>query len=49
MSWPNVSTVILGASRPAQLQENLGALAVRERLNDAVVARLEKLTGAAAE
>jgi voltage-dependent potassium channel beta subunit len=49
LAKPNVSTVILGASRPAQLQENLGALAVRERLNDAVVARLEKLTEAAAE
>ncbi len=49
LAKPNVSTVILGASRPAQLQENLGALAVRERLDDAVVARLEKLTEAAAE
>jgi aryl-alcohol dehydrogenase-like predicted oxidoreductase len=38
-----VSTVILGASRPSQLQENLGALAVRERLGDAVMARLDAL------
>jgi voltage-dependent potassium channel beta subunit len=49
LAKPNVSTVILGASRPVQLQENLGALAVRERLNDSVIARLEKLTEAVAE
>jgi voltage-dependent potassium channel beta subunit len=49
LAKPNVSTVILGASRPAQLQENLGALAVRERLNDSMIARLEKLTEAVAD
>ena len=41
---PNVSTVILGASRLEQLKENLGALEVYERLDDSVVERLEELT-----
>jgi voltage-dependent potassium channel beta subunit len=49
LAKPNVSTVILGASRPAQLQENLGALAVHERLDDSIITRLEKLTEAVAE
>lgn len=40
---PNVSTVILGASRLEQLQENLGAQAVVEKLDEAVMARLEAL------
>ncbi len=42
---PNVSTVILGASRVEQLRENLGAMDVYERLDDAMVARLEELAG----
>ena len=46
---PHVSTVILGASRPAQLKENLGAMAVYERLDDAVAERLEELAAPAAE
>ena len=37
---PNVSTVILGASRIEQLRENLGALDVIERLDDEVMARI---------
>lgn len=41
---PNVSTVILGASRPDQVKENLGAMAVYERLDDAVASRLEEIT-----
>ncbi|MBN6149953.1 aldo/keto reductase [Xanthomonas sp. AmX2] len=36
-----VSTVILGASRVAQLQENLGALELAERYDDAVWAGVE--------
>ncbi len=40
---PNVSTVILGASRVAQLKENLGALAVLERLDAPVQARIEAI------
>lgn len=38
---PNVSTVILGASRLEQLRENLGALAQASRLLPDVVARIE--------
>jgi voltage-dependent potassium channel beta subunit len=39
---PNVSTVITGASRVEQVQENLGALDVLARLDDDVVARVEQ-------
>jgi aryl-alcohol dehydrogenase-like predicted oxidoreductase len=38
---PNVSTVILGASRVEQLRENLGALDVIEALDDEVMARIK--------
>lgn len=38
---PNVSTVILGASRTTQLEENLAALDVLPLLSDDVVARLD--------
>lgn len=40
---PRVSTVILGASRVAQLQENLGALAVAERLSAEQIARIDAI------
>ncbi len=45
LSNPNVSTVILGASRPAQLSENLGALEVLEKLDDGVRTRIETILG----
>jgi voltage-dependent potassium channel beta subunit len=38
---PHVSTVITGASRVQQVEENLGALEVLARLDDEVVARIE--------
>ena len=38
---PRVSTVITGASRVEQVQENMGALDVIPRLDDQVIARLE--------
>jgi aryl-alcohol dehydrogenase-like predicted oxidoreductase len=38
---PHVSTVITGASRVEQVEENLGALEVLARLDDEVVARIE--------
>ena len=41
---PHVSTVILGASRWSQLQENLGALAVLPKLTPEVVERIEGMT-----
>ncbi len=40
---PRVSTVITGASRLAQVTENLAALAVVERLDDAVMERIEAI------
>lgn len=41
---PHVSTVILGASRVEQLQENLGALEILPRLTPEVMARLDKIS-----
>lgn len=38
---PHVSTVILGASRVEQLQENLGALQHQDALTPAIMARIE--------
>ena len=38
---PHVSTTILGASRPEQLEENLGAVEVVERLTPEVMERIE--------
>ena len=38
---PHVSTVITGASRPAQVHENLGALDVVPKLDAAVMARID--------
>lgn len=38
---PHVSTVMLGASRLQQLQENMAALDVAERMDDATVKRIE--------
>jgi len=40
---PNVSTAILGASRPEQLEENLKALEVAGQLDDGAMARLNEL------
>ena len=42
---PRVSTVITGASRLAQLQDNLGALAVADRLTPEVMARIDEVCG----
>ena len=42
---PDVSTVITGASRPEQVVENMGALAVLERADDAVRARIDDIVG----
>jgi voltage-dependent potassium channel beta subunit len=41
---PHVSTVILGASKLAQLQDNLGALALTPKLTPEVMARIDALT-----
>jgi voltage-dependent potassium channel beta subunit len=42
---PHVSTVITGASRVEQLQENLGALAVVEKLTPEFMARIDEVLG----
>jgi voltage-dependent potassium channel beta subunit len=41
---PDVSTVITGASRPDQVEENMGALAVVPRLTKDIVAAMEEAT-----
>ncbi len=41
---PRVSTVITGASKLSQLQQNLGALAVLDKLTPALMARVESIT-----
>ncbi len=46
---PHVSSVILGASRPEQLQENFGALAVLDRLTPSILARIEAISKPVAE
>ena len=38
---PNVSTVITGASRPEQVTDNMGALAVMDAITPAVKERIE--------
>ncbi|NBW47690.1 MAG: aldo/keto reductase [Betaproteobacteria bacterium] len=46
---PRVSTVIMGASRVSQLQDNLGALAVLPKLSTELVARIEAVTAPLAQ
>lgn len=47
ISWclknPNVSTVILGASKPAQLKENFAALEFQYKLTDQVISQIETI------
>jgi voltage-dependent potassium channel beta subunit len=45
---PRVSTVITGASKVSQLQQNLGALAVLEKLTPEVMARIDEATASLA-
>ena len=42
---PNVSTVITGASRPEQVQENMKASEVAPKLTDEVMERVEEVVG----
>ena len=46
---PNISTVILGASRVEQLVENLGALDVLEKLTPQVMRDLDAISGPLAD
>jgi aryl-alcohol dehydrogenase-like predicted oxidoreductase len=41
---PSVSCVITGASKLSQLQDNLGALALAERLTPELMQRIESVT-----
>jgi len=41
----NVSTVILGASRTSQLEDNLAALSHRNKLTSDVLDRIDAITG----
>ncbi len=40
---PNVSTVITGASRPEQVEENIQSLEVVEQLDEEIMARIEEI------
>jgi aryl-alcohol dehydrogenase-like predicted oxidoreductase len=42
---PNVSTVITGASRPEQVEENMKSLEVTEKLTSDVMERVEAVLG----
>jgi voltage-dependent potassium channel beta subunit len=44
-SNPHVSSVITGASRPEQVHDNLGALDVLPRLDEAMLARIDQAIG----
>lgn len=41
----NVSSVITGASRPEQIEENVGALRILDRLTPEVLAEIDEITG----
>ena len=45
MKNPRVSTVITGATRIAQIKENLDAVKVKERLTDEVMGEINKVLG----
>ena len=42
---PNVSTVILGASKTAQLEENILASAAAEKLNSELMTQIDEIMG----
>jgi len=46
---PNVSTVLLGATKISQIQENVKALTVARKLDDAKMAEIEEILGNAPE
>ncbi len=49
LAKPHISSVILGASKPEQLEENLGALEVCKRLDEATIERIESATASLAD
>lgn len=42
---PNVSTVILGATKPEQIVDNCGAMKLLPKLTEDVMAKIEKILG----
>jgi len=46
---PHVSTVITGASKPAQVTENMRALAVADRIDEALLERIETIMAPASD
>jgi len=42
---PNVSTILLGATKPEQMEENLGCIAVAEKLNDENIIEINAILG----
>ncbi len=42
---PHVSSVITGASRPEQIEENVGALKVLDKLTPEIMAEIDEITG----
>ena len=40
---PNVSTVITGAMRVSQVEENMKAVEIKDRLTDDVMARIDEI------
>ena len=40
---PNVSTVITGATRVSQVEENMKAVEIKDRLTDDVMARIDEI------
>ena len=42
---PNVSTVITGASKASQVEENMKALDLYPKLDDGVLARIDEILG----
>jgi aryl-alcohol dehydrogenase-like predicted oxidoreductase len=41
----NVSTILLGATKPEQMEENLGCIAVAKRMNDNHLAEIDLILG----
>jgi aryl-alcohol dehydrogenase-like predicted oxidoreductase len=42
---PHVTSVITGASRPEQIEENVGALKVLDKLTPEIMAEIDEVTG----
>jgi voltage-dependent potassium channel beta subunit len=45
LRYPNVSTVITGATRPEQVRENMGAVEISNKLDEGTLNRIEEILG----